>query len=201
MIIAGAGGHAREVLDLLSNDDLKFCFLFDNISDKKEREYDYPLISSEEDLQRLFKEDKRFVIATGNSYTRAKLYELMMTNGGCAHTVIAESAKVSNHYSFLGEGLNIMAFSFLSHSIAIGKGSLINTRANIHHDVRIGEFCEIGPGAIMLGGTEAGSFTMIGAGAIILPGIKIGNHCKVGAGAVVTKNVTDYQIVKGNPAK
>ncbi|PLS17876.1 hypothetical protein CVD28_09285 [Bacillus sp. M6-12] len=41
----------------------------------------------------------------------------------------------------------------------------------------------------------------IGAGAIILPGVKIGNGAIVGAGAVVTKDVPDYSIVIGVPAK
>lgn len=41
----------------------------------------------------------------------------------------------------------------------------------------------------------------IGAGATILPGISIGKHAIVGAAAVVTKDVPDYAIVVGNPAK
>jgi len=41
----------------------------------------------------------------------------------------------------------------------------------------------------------------IGANVIILPGVEIGNHTLVAAGAVVTKNVPDYAIVAGNPAK
>lgn len=42
---------------------------------------------------------------------------------------------------------------------------------------------------------------MIGAGAIVLPGITIGNGAVVGAGAVVTKDVPDFAIVVGVPAK
>jgi acetyltransferase-like isoleucine patch superfamily enzyme len=41
----------------------------------------------------------------------------------------------------------------------------------------------------------------IGAGVTILPGISIGKHAIVGAAAVVTKDVPDYAIVVGNPAK
>jgi acetyltransferase-like isoleucine patch superfamily enzyme len=41
----------------------------------------------------------------------------------------------------------------------------------------------------------------IGAGAIICPGIKIGRGAVVGAGAVVTKNVKEFTVVAGNPAK
>jgi len=41
----------------------------------------------------------------------------------------------------------------------------------------------------------------IGAGATILPGVCVGKHAVVGAGAVVTKDVPDYAVVVGNPAR
>jgi acetyltransferase-like isoleucine patch superfamily enzyme len=41
----------------------------------------------------------------------------------------------------------------------------------------------------------------IGAGAIILPGVTIGRYAMVGAGAVVTREVSDYSLVYGNPAR
>lgn len=41
----------------------------------------------------------------------------------------------------------------------------------------------------------------IGANSVIMPGVTIGNGAIIGAGAVVTKNVPDYAIVAGVPAK
>lgn len=41
----------------------------------------------------------------------------------------------------------------------------------------------------------------IGAGATILPGVTIGKYAIVGAGAIVTKDVPDYSVVVGIPAK
>jgi len=41
----------------------------------------------------------------------------------------------------------------------------------------------------------------IGANAVILPGVTIGRHAVVAAGAVVTKDVPDYCMVGGVPAK
>lgn len=41
----------------------------------------------------------------------------------------------------------------------------------------------------------------IGAGATILPGVCVGKHAVVGAASVVTKDVPDYAVVVGNPAK
>ena len=41
----------------------------------------------------------------------------------------------------------------------------------------------------------------IGAGATILPGVCVGRHAVVGAGSVVTKDVPDYAVAVGNPAR
>ena len=41
----------------------------------------------------------------------------------------------------------------------------------------------------------------IGAGASILPGVNVGKYAIVGAGAIVTKDVPDYAVVVGIPAK
>ena len=41
----------------------------------------------------------------------------------------------------------------------------------------------------------------IGMGALILPGVQIGDGVVVGAGAVVVRDVEDYAVVVGNPAK
>ncbi|MBE6493712.1 MAG: galactoside O-acetyltransferase [Methanosphaera stadtmanae] len=41
----------------------------------------------------------------------------------------------------------------------------------------------------------------IGAGATILAGVTIGKYAIVGAGAIVTKDVPDYAVVVGTPAK
>ena len=46
-----------------------------------------------------------------------------------------------------------------------------------------------------------GDDVWIGACAIILPGRKIGSGSIIGAGAVVTKDVPEYAIVGGNPAR
>ena len=46
-----------------------------------------------------------------------------------------------------------------------------------------------------------GDDVWIGANAVILPGVTIGRHVVVAAGAVVTKDVPDFSLVAGIPAK
>ncbi len=56
-------------------------------------------------------------------------------------------------------------------------------------------------GAYSKGPIILGDNSWIGTGAIIMDGVKIGKGAIVGAGAVVTKDVPDYAIVAGVPAK
>ncbi|MDO6759420.1 CatB-related O-acetyltransferase [Tamlana sp. 2_MG-2023] len=50
-------------------------------------------------------------------------------------------------------------------------------------------------------GIYVGNDVWIGMGSYIMPGVKIGNGVTIGANSVVTKNVPDYAVVAGSPAK
>lgn len=87
--------------------------------------------------------------------------------------------------------------------ISIGNG--VNTSQNV---VLIGlnhNYQNISKGLIEQGVTTSpiiiGDNTSVGANTIILPGVNIGKHCFIGAGCVVTKNIPDYSVAVGNPAK
>jgi acetyltransferase-like isoleucine patch superfamily enzyme len=51
------------------------------------------------------------------------------------------------------------------------------------------------------GEIEIGTQTWIGNNVVILGGVSIGRHCVIGAGSIVTKDIPDYSVAVGNPAK
>lgn len=201
MIIIGAGGHAREVMDLLQFNSSDELFLFDNVSPSLPASINgIAIIQKEEEAKTKLQIDPRFIIATGNPPVRKKMYELFMQWAGKPFTCTANTAIISKHETIIGEGSNIMHDVFISNHVQIGIGNLINTRAHLHHDVTTGNFCEVGPAALLLGNVKIGHHVFIGAGAIVLPGIEVGNDAVIGAGSVVTKNVAAGKTVKGIPA-
>lgn len=66
---------------------------------------------------------------------------------------------------------------------------------NSEHDINAEDFHAVNEEI------EIGDYVFIGPRVIILPGINIGRGAVVAAGAVVTKNVEDYSIVGGIPAR
>ncbi len=50
-------------------------------------------------------------------------------------------------------------------------------------------------------GISIGHDTWIGHGAVVMPGVKVGNGAIIGSNAVVTKDVADFAIAVGVPAK
>lgn len=83
-------------------------------------------------------------------------------------------------------------------SLIIGNHVDIATEVMIYnsqHDINDPDFKAI------LAPVEIGDYVFIGPRAIILPGVKIGRGAVVGAGAVVTKDVAEFTVVGGVPAK
>lgn len=104
----------------------------------------------------------------------------------------------------IGENVWIGAFTLIDGSggLEIGPGCNISSGVHIYtHSshkrcVSAGKFKEVERKP-----TKIGECTFIGANAIILFGVTIGKHCIIGAGAVVSKNISDYSVAVGVPAR
>jgi sugar O-acyltransferase (sialic acid O-acetyltransferase NeuD family) len=198
MIVAGASRHAKEVLQILFKKGYKDILLFDDLSNSFQPYFDsYKIIRSVSEIG----PEREFILALGSPKSRFLVSQKLKNCGLKLASVISDSSEIGTAEVFLGEGLNIMNFVFISDCVKIGDGTLINAFASIHHDVIIGKYCEISPRSTILGGAQIGDFCSIGAGAVILPNIILGDNVIIGAGAVVTKNVASNSKLKGVPAK
>lgn len=200
MILAGASRHAKEIIQILNQNNQSFDYLYDNISIEFDSYFkDFSIIRNDLDLEKC--DNTHFALALGGSKGRKKLFEKFIYYKKLPFSVISNTAEIGVSDVNLGRALNIMHFAFIADSTHIGDGSLINAFSSIHHDVFIGDFVEVSPRATILGGAKVGNESMIGAGAIVLPNIEIGENCMIGAGSVVTKNIPDNSLAYGVPAR
>lgn len=201
MLILGAGGHAREVFDLLLNRGYKKTDIFFvdtriGIEQKPQELFGRPILS-----ELSFQKKETFIIGTGNPELRETLFRYSESYGHTPQTMTGKTALISTQEVQMEDAVLVMEMCYIGPSVFLGKGTLVNTGAQIHHDCTIGKFCEICPGVHLSGGCVVEDGVLVGTGAVILPGIHVGVGAKIGAGAVVTQNVLPHSTVVGNPAK
>lgn len=109
----------------------------------------------------------------------------------------------------IGNNCIIMMGAVINIGASIDDGTMIDMGAILGGRATVGKNCHIGAGAVLAGVIEPPSATpviveddvLIGANAVVLEGVKIGKGSVVAAGAVVTKDVPEYTVVGGTPAR
>jgi len=105
---------------------------------------------------------------------------------------IGANCKISSH-TFICSGVTIEDGVFVGHGVMF-VNDLYPRAVNEDGSLQTEEDWELST-------IHVGRQSSIGSNATILGGIKLGSSALVGAGAVVTKDVPDYCIVAGVPAK
>jgi len=134
---------------------------------------------------------------------------------------ISPEAKVFTDSLKIGANSYIAADAQVRGEIVMGSNCTVNPYVSLHGKVTIGDGVRIASLATIVGanhvfsdpnkpiyqqpvtfkGITIGDDVWIGANVVVLDGVKIGSHSVVAAGAIVTKNVPEYAIVGGNPAR
>ena len=193
MYLIGASGHAKVVMDCLLDAGVTIQGLFDKNPEIKSLKGhpvngDYTISHKEEPL----------VISIGANLIRQRISDQL--KGRMFGKAIHPSALISSDVT-MGEGTVVFHGAVVQSSTTIGKHVIINTSASIDHDCVIGDYVHIAPQVAVCGIVTIGEGTLVGAGSVVIPGIKIGKWCVIGAGSAVFRDVPDYGMVVGNPAR
>lgn len=124
---------------------------------------------------------------------------------GCGHRVTIRE------YTTFGEHCNLGTLDDIQGYSEFGDYCRLHSNVHIGQHSKLGNFVFVYPYVVFTNdptppsdicvGPVVGDYSQVATGSILLPGVHIGRHCLVGAGSVVGKNVADYQLVVGTPAK
>lgn len=204
VIVVGAGGHAKVVVDTLLASSVKILGLTDNNPEKQGTFIlGIPIIGTDEVIPQYTPEEIFLVNGLGSiglPTVRTQIFHQFKQLGYSFKTIIHPSAIVSSNVT-VEEGAQIMAGAIIQPGCQIGINSIINTGCSVDHDCLIGSHVHLTPGVILSGSVHIREGAHIGTGAVVIQGIQIGSKCIVGAGAVVIKNVAENRKVIGVPAR
>lgn len=121
-----------------------------------------------------------------------------------------------------GKHIGIEKNAMFSSRVSIGDYSSLGRDCELHGEIHVGNRVIMAPECIfytvnhrydridspigLQGDTDSapifiGDDVWFGRRVMVMPGVRIGSHCILAAGAVVTKDIPDYSIAGGVPAK
>jgi UDP-perosamine 4-acetyltransferase len=202
IVVIGAGGHARVVLEsLLASDVYEIVGFTDPDRAKwKGTIAGYPVLGGDDILLALRSEGvDGAIVALGMNRLRSRLFDHAISLGFRMVSAIHPRSWVSPSAQ-IGEGVAVMAGAVINADADIGDDAIINTGATIDHGCRIGDHVHIAPGCHLGGNVRVGTGTFVGIGASVIPDLNIGEWSIVGAGGAVVSDLPDDCVAIGVPA-
>lgn len=204
LIIVGAGGFGREVLQWVSaasepqrrwgqvafldqRPDALSSFGLDELLIGAPASY----VPSERDL---------FLCAIGDPRTKLRVTQSLRASGAKFTTFVHPTAIVGARVT-IGPGTIVCPGAVLTTDATIGDDVHVNVYATIGHDVRIGRGCTLSSHVDVTGGAILEEGVFLGTHASVLPSVRVGAYATIGAGSVAMRNVPPGATVVGVPAR
>ena len=202
IVLLGAGGHAKVLIDALLSVGRHVIGCTD-INPGANSILGIPVLGTDSVLSQYTSDSVRLVNGLGSvsrTDARRQLFERFVAAGYRFSRVIHPAATIGRDVE-LGQAVQVMAGAVIQSGCRIGDNVIVNTGACIDHDCRIGAHTHIAPGAVLSGGVSVGDSVHVGTSATVIQGISIGSEALVAAGALVIRDVVDRSTVAGVPGK
>lgn len=200
LVVVGAGGHGKVVLATALEAGMEVVGVLDDDPAKwRTTLLGVPIWGPVSTYVEYLEEDEvRLVLAVGDNRLRRELVSLMP---GVAWATLVHPRAYVHPTVALGEGTVVFAGAVVQPFAQIGRHAIINTDAVVEHDCHIGDWAHLASGVRVAGGVEVGEGAFLGAGVVVIPGKRVGRWSTVGAGGVVVRDIPDFSLAYGVPAK
>ena len=203
LVIVGAGGHGREVLDVV-----EAVGGFEVLGFVDDGEPDEALlgdrghrllggVGSIPDLGEV-----AYVVGIGDPRIRMDVVSRIGPSAAArpAPALVHPMASTGTRCA-MGPGTVVAAGARLTTNITVGQHCYLGPNVTVGHDAVLHDGATLYPGAVVSGNVTIGRAATVGAGASVKQGVHIGTGAFVALGAGVVRDVPDGMTVAGTPAR
>jgi sugar O-acyltransferase (sialic acid O-acetyltransferase NeuD family) len=202
-LIFGSSGHASVLIDAMRlTGDFKIVGFLDDTESAGTVKKGHAIFGGIHDYAAISKRENcnNAVLAIGDNWWRRKIYN-ELKQFGFQFPIIRHPSAIVASTTELGSGSVILANAHVGPGAHVGNVCILNSGSSVDHDCRLSDYCSLAPGVFIGGLVEIGECSHVGVGASISDRKKIGKHTVVGTGSVVVRDIPDFVVAYGNPAK
>ena len=198
VVVFGAGGHARSLIDLVrSSTELDPVCVADDDPNAARDLLGVPVVAGSL-LAALHEAGARYAVNAVGAIGRVQARVAVgrrLEEVGFELPVLADRTAFVAASAELAPGVQVFATAAVCSAATVGRSAIVNTGAIVSHDCRIGAYAHVAPGAILAGAVEVGDEALVGMGVAVNIGVSIGAGAILGNGAVVNEDVPAGAIV------
>lgn len=206
LVIFGAGGFGREVLQILRDINLATPGTWNPIGFIVDAEYNtqpfvqgLPVLGNVEWLRK--NKETQVVIAVGSSIARCRIATKIINECDNSFATLVHPKAWLGEYVHVGCGSVICAGALITTDIHIGKHVHINIGSTIGHDAVLNDFVTLNPSVNISGNVTLQKGVDVGTGSVVIPHTHVGSWAIIGAGSTVIKSLDDNVTAVGVPAR
>ena len=198
IVIIGAGGHGRAVLDVAISSGSKVLAFIDAAKAGQDM-LGVPIIAQADDIP--LPPDCAFFVAIGDNVLRQSIVEKTQREmPGHESAILIHDTSYVSPLASISPGCVVMANAFVGPNCDIAEGCILNTGSQIDHDGIMGAFSSLGPKSCLGGTVKIGARSIVGIGATVKHGLQIGDDSLLAANAYLHRSMPDGAVYTGAPA-
>lgn len=207
LVIVGAGGFGREVLDVVqaANDDGAGWTVVGFVDDSPSPEdaqlvadRGHEILGTTDELG--LRGPLSYLIGIGTGRVRRTIDARLSAQGHRPATVVHPAATIGAQCT-LEPGTIICAGARLTTNIALGRHVHVNLNSTIGHDCTLDDYVTVNPLVAVSGWVTVGTEVILGTHSSVLQGLTIGSRATIGAAACVVGHVDPDSVMVGVPAR
>lgn len=200
LLVIGAGGHAKVVIDVARAAGFTPVAALDPGSIGSTCNGVEVVGSDDKSAELLAAGLTQCAVAIGDNRLRLRIGERLRDMGFALPALVHPSA-ITSPSATIGAGTVVMPLAVINAAAAVGELVIVNSAAVVEHDCHLGNGSHVAPGTRLGGCVSIGRGAMVGIGSALRPGSSIGDFSVVGAGSTVIGDLPAECVAVGTPAR